>query len=63
MLSTKKKRETTALNVHRTQLGEEQRKLQTHCLCKTAVGRLGNESQSWIEPEDSTAALADLLES
>jgi hypothetical protein len=46
------RRETNALNVHGTQLGEEQRKLRTHRLSKMAVGRLGNERHAWIEPEE-----------
>jgi hypothetical protein len=55
------RRVINALNVHWTQLGEARRKWQTHCWCEMAVGRLGNERQTWKQPEDSAPASVDLF--
>jgi hypothetical protein len=55
------RRVINALNVRWTQLGEERRKWQTHCWCEMAVSRLGNERQTWKQPEDSAPVSADLF--
>jgi hypothetical protein len=56
----KRRKEADTVNVLWTQFGEEHKK-QTYYCWKISVGRLGNESQPWIEPERSMAAPADLL--
>jgi hypothetical protein len=56
----KRRKEANTVNVLWTQFGEEH-KMQTFGWCKVSVGRLGNESQPWIEPKGSMDASVDLL--
>ena len=56
----KRRKEADTVNVLWTRFGEEHQ-MQTFRCCKVSVGRLGNESQPWIEPEGSMDALVDLL--